>query len=73
MEQICSGLNAQGTKVYTRQRKFKAGVHVKAVLRSLITCDQAYFFWERRREEGEGKKITPDTFIVPRARPWPWP
>ena len=23
----------------------------------IITCDQAYFFWERRREKGEGKKI----------------
>ena len=29
----------------------------------IITCDQAYFFWERRRGKGEGKKNTPDTFI----------
>ena len=27
------------------------------VLPMNITCDQAYFFWERRREKGEGKKL----------------
>ena len=47
-------------KVYMTQKFFSP----KLLASIVITCNRAlFFFWQRRREKGEGKKIMPDTFI----------